>query len=138
MPEQLADDGQAETRACTDACEGVPQIMKSQTRQIGPFGNQRPRSLAAATAAAPVLLPAMPAGVGARAGAVAVAGAPAGAAGAAAGPPARTAPALPPARAASTIAGISSRRGVKVLRPRSSGPSPRGTPRETDALPQGV
>jgi hypothetical protein len=49
MPEELANDGQAETRACTDAREGVPQIMKSQTRQIGPFGNQRPRSLEVST-----------------------------------------------------------------------------------------
>src|ERR1700716_2135567 len=49
MPEQLANDGQAETGACTDTCEGVPQIMKSETRQIGPFGNQRPRSLEVST-----------------------------------------------------------------------------------------
>jgi hypothetical protein len=45
MPEQLANDGQAETGAGTDACEGVPQIMKSETRQTGPFGNQCPWSL---------------------------------------------------------------------------------------------
>jgi hypothetical protein len=49
MPEQLANDRQAETGACTDACEGVPQIMKSETCQIGPFGNERPRSLEVST-----------------------------------------------------------------------------------------
>src|SRR5260370_29894559 len=57
MPEQLANDGQAETGACTDACEGVPQIMKSETCQIGPFGNQRPRSLEAPTGFIGVVTP---------------------------------------------------------------------------------
>jgi hypothetical protein len=45
MPEQLANDRQVETGSSTDACEGVPQIMKPETCQISSFGNQPPRSL---------------------------------------------------------------------------------------------
>src|ERR1700674_2736280 len=45
MPKQFANARQAETGPCTDACEGVSQIVKSETRQIGPFRNQCPRSL---------------------------------------------------------------------------------------------
>src|SRR3981081_395170 len=49
MPEQLANDGQAETGACTDTWEGGRQLIKLVARQIGPFGSQRPRSLEVST-----------------------------------------------------------------------------------------
>jgi hypothetical protein len=38
-----------EAAGVLNACEGVPQIMKPETCQIGPFGNQCPRSLEVST-----------------------------------------------------------------------------------------
>jgi hypothetical protein len=42
MPWQLAYDRKPESGASADTREGVPQVMKSEAGQIGPFGNQRP------------------------------------------------------------------------------------------------